>query len=119
MATCKQLHTVSQPTPIVCSHVFASLQLCHCQYTEGHEQWWDTIWEAQAARGQAVTTVSPEHGPPNYQQTVPGTRQPLASIWEVNHFIAQRQADRFQAKHGQGSASQLQPLETVDWDAVD
>ena len=66
-----------------------------------------------------MTTVSPEHGPPNYQQTVPGTRQPLASIWEVNHFIAQRQADRFQAKHGQGSASQLQPLETVDWDAVD
>lgn len=34
---------------------------------------------------------APEHGPPNYQQTIPYTRQPLASIWEINHWIALRQ----------------------------
>ena len=34
-------------------------------YLEGHEHWWDTIWEAQAARGQELTTLCPEHGPPS------------------------------------------------------
>jgi hypothetical protein len=38
-----------------------------------------------------VHSLAPEHGPPNYQQTVPYTRQPLASIWEINHWIALRQ----------------------------
>lgn len=27
-------------------------------YTEGHEQWWDTIWAEQKKRGQKATTLS-------------------------------------------------------------
>lgn len=43
-------------------------------YTEGHEAWWQEIWKQQAARGQAVTTLTPEHGPPNYQVCFGGER---------------------------------------------
>ena len=51
---------------------------------EGHERWWDAIWKAQAARGQEVSTMIAEHGPPNYQQTVPHPQEPVANIWDVN-----------------------------------
>lgn len=34
------------------------------------------------------------------QQTVPGTGEPLADIWEVNHFIAKRQARHFDRMFG-------------------
>ena len=121
-------------------------------YTEGHEAWWEEIWKQQAARGQAVTTVTPEHGPPNYQvpchvrrpfylrgpvplspppplrpaargvlgrssheqQTVPGTKEPLADIWDVNHFIAKRQARNFERMFG---SEGLEP-EMRDWVAT-
>ena len=37
------------------------------EYMEGHERWWDAIWHAAAARGDEEVTMTPEHGPPNYQ----------------------------------------------------
>jgi sugar phosphate isomerase/epimerase len=64
-------------------------------YMEGHERWWDAIWRAQAARGQAVSTMIAEHGPPNYQPTLPHSREPVAHIWDVNHWIQLRRQDRF------------------------
>jgi sugar phosphate isomerase/epimerase len=64
-------------------------------YTEGMEKWWDTIWNAQKARNLEYTTITPEHGPPNYQQTNPETDQPLADIWAVNSWIAERRRKRF------------------------
>ena len=36
-------------------------------YMAGHERWWDAIWQAAAARGAEEVTMTPEHGPPNYQ----------------------------------------------------
>ena len=59
----------------------------------------------------SCTATAPEHGPPNYQQTVPYTRQPLASIWEINHWIALRQQvgccaqDNRRVLRGRGQAS--------------
>eukprot|EP00730_Choanoeca_flexa_P001476 TRINITY_DN10650_c0_g2_i3.p1 TRINITY_DN10650_c0_g2~~TRINITY_DN10650_c0_g2_i3.p1 ORF type:complete len:317 (+),score=58.16 TRINITY_DN10650_c0_g2_i3:42-992(+) len=76
------------------------------EYLEGHEAWWDAIWDAQEARGQERTTLCPEHGPPNYQQTLPYTRQPVADIAEVNHFIALRQQKRFGKKFGLRNTSE-------------
>ena len=35
---------------------------------------------------------TPEHGPPSYQQTAPHSREPLAHIWDVNHWVALRRA---------------------------
>ena len=34
------------------------------EYTEGHEKWWDLIWQAQKSNGLKVTTMIGEHGPP-------------------------------------------------------
>ena len=36
-------------------------------YMAGHERWWDAIWQAAALRGAEEVTMTPEHGPPNYQ----------------------------------------------------
>lgn len=65
-------------------------------YVEGHENWWNTIWQACLSRGDEVVTLTPEHGPPNYQHTTPYSRVPLADIWHVNNWVAQRQRERFQ-----------------------
>lgn len=40
------------------------------EYMEGHERWWDAVWRAAKDNGQEVVTMTPEHGPPNYQVTI-------------------------------------------------
>lgn len=74
-------------------------------YMEGHERWWDSVWKAQVARGQAVSTMIAEHGPPNYQESHPITREPLADIWDVNHWIHLRRQARFTELYKAGSSS--------------
>jgi hypothetical protein len=81
-------------------------------YMEGHEKWWDAIWKAQAARGQQVSTMIAEHGPPNYQQCIPRTQEPVASIWDVNHWVSLRRQRRFEALFGAESTSKLVPSST-------
>eukprot|EP01012_Entosiphon_sulcatum_P031777 TRINITY_DN40487_c0_g1_i1.p1 TRINITY_DN40487_c0_g1~~TRINITY_DN40487_c0_g1_i1.p1 ORF type:complete len:328 (+),score=48.75 TRINITY_DN40487_c0_g1_i1:33-986(+) len=66
-------------------------------YTQGFEAWWDIIWAAQRENGTQVSTLTPEHGPPNYQWALPFTRQPIADIWKVNHWVATRQRERFES----------------------
>ena len=83
---------------------------------EGHERWWDSIWKALEARGDVdEVTMTPEHGPPNYQvckdkdidllevhkcniacvpQICDLNGKPLADIWDVNHWIALRRQER-------------------------
>jgi hypothetical protein len=63
-----------------------------------HEQWWDTIWEAQQAQGRSVTTLTPEFGPPPYLHTLPFTEQPVADLAPICDWMAQRQAQRFEAR---------------------
>ena len=41
-----------------------------------------------------VTTMIAEHGPPNYQQTLPHSRQPVCHIWDANHWIILRRQVR-------------------------
>jgi len=70
-------------------------------YMEGHEKWWDLIWSCQLAREmetgvEVISTMIAEHGPPNYQQTMPYSREPLAHIWDINHWIHLRRQARFQ-----------------------
>jgi sugar phosphate isomerase/epimerase len=59
------------------------------------ERWWDLVWDAQEARGLAVSTLTPEYGPPGYLHTLPNTRQPVADVWEISDWQAQRAAERF------------------------
>eukprot|EP00933_Yihiella_yeosuensis_P042534 TRINITY_DN37154_c0_g1_i1.p1 TRINITY_DN37154_c0_g1~~TRINITY_DN37154_c0_g1_i1.p1 ORF type:complete len:366 (-),score=56.99 TRINITY_DN37154_c0_g1_i1:86-1183(-) len=83
-------------------------------YMEGHERWWDAIWKAQKARGDQITTMIAEHGPPNYQITQPYTREPAAHIWDVNHWIQLRRQARFSELFGSsgGVTSKLVPSQT-------
>lgn len=85
-------------------------------YMNGHEAWWDAIWKAQISRGQDVTTMMAEHGPPTYQQTTPHTQEPLASIWDINHWIHLRRQLRFAELYGAERSSRLVPSETQGFD---
>jgi hypothetical protein len=67
---------------------------------ETHESWWDQIWAAQKARGDQVTTLTPEFGPPDYLNVHPFTREPLANLEEVCDWMADRQRERFKASLG-------------------
>ena len=60
-----------------------------------HETWWDAIWAAQEARGDAVTTITPEFGPPDYLAVQPHSRQPLADLNGVCDWMMERQRERF------------------------
>ena len=60
-----------------------------------HEAWWSMIWEAQRRRGVGESTLTPEFGAPDYMHTLPFTRKPVADLWEVCNWQAERQRARF------------------------
>jgi len=62
-----------------------------------HEAWWTRIWSAQRERGFAVSTLTPEFGPPPYLWTWPHTREPAADLAAVCDWMALRQRERFSA----------------------
>ena len=64
-------------------------------HTQAHESWWDIIWKSQFNRGVAITTLTPEFGPPPYHHTMPFTRQPVADLWEICDWMNNRQKERF------------------------
>ncbi len=65
------------------------------RHLEAHEKWWHIIWAAQAARGWTLSTMTPEFGPPDYLHTLPYSAMPVADLWEICNWQAQRQAARF------------------------
>lgn len=79
-------------------------------HVEGFLSWWEAIWAAAAARGDEYFTVVPEHGPPGYQHTMPYTHMPLADIWRVNHWVAQRVAKRYSEIYGAANAPAIGDL---------
>ncbi|WP_394242087.1 sugar phosphate isomerase/epimerase family protein [Halopseudomonas laoshanensis] len=60
-----------------------------------HERCWQAIWESQARRGYAVSTMTPEFGPDGYLHTQPFTGMPVADLWQVNKWVGLRERDRF------------------------
>jgi hypothetical protein len=64
---------------------------------DAHERWWSEVWHAQAAAGCAATTMAPEFGPDGYLHTQPFTAEPIASLDEINAWMARRQRARFAA----------------------
>jgi hypothetical protein len=65
---------------------------------EAHEDWWDQIWDAQQRRGLAVSTLTPEYGPPPYLHTLPYTSMPTADPWQVTNWHADRLRERFRSR---------------------
>ena len=61
-----------------------------------HFGWWDEIVRTRLAAGAESFTFNPEFGPPNYMQTLPHTRQPVADLWDVCLWTAQTFAARYQ-----------------------
>lgn len=73
----------------------------YANHLAAHERWWDLIWEAQAKRGRAVSTLTPEFGPPAYLHTLPYTNVPVADLWDICTWQGQRQAQRFAQRENQ------------------
>lgn len=51
-----------------------------------HLEWWDAIVAAHREQGKPLT-ITTEFGPPDYLQTLPYTRQPVASQWDINKHM--------------------------------
>jgi hypothetical protein len=52
-----------------------------------HQRWWECCWDAQRARGLAVSTMTPEFGPDGYLHRLPFTAAPVADLWQVNRWM--------------------------------
>lgn len=61
-----------------------------------HQRYWEAIWSAQRAKGDSVTTMTPEFGPDGYLHTVPFTQLPVADLWEINAWMGQTERQHFQ-----------------------
>lgn len=66
------------------------------EWTLRFESWWDRIIEQRRREGRAVLTVNPEFGPAPYQPSDPRSGAPMADIWEVGLWMA----DRFRTRWG-------------------
>jgi hypothetical protein len=67
----------------------------YARHLAAHEAWWRMIWDAQARRGDAISTLVPEFGPPPYAPTFPGTAKPPREVAEICDWMASRQSDQF------------------------
>ncbi|MCY7360067.1 MAG: hypothetical protein LH609_21960 [Rudanella sp.] len=66
-----------------------------------HERWWQQIWQAQVQCGMAVSTLTPEYGPPNYHHTLPFSQEPVSDLWAICDWQWHREKahfDRFAAE---------------------
>jgi hypothetical protein len=62
---------------------------------EAHLRWWRAVWEGQRRRGFDTVTMTPEFGPDGYLQCEPFTRRPVADLWELNVWTADRLRHEF------------------------
>lgn len=76
----------------------------HAGALAAHEAWWERVWEAQRAAGAAVTTFTPEYGPPPYLHTLPYANVPVADLEEVCDWQARRMRERFARWQGERAA---------------
>ncbi len=68
----------------------------YAQALASHERWWDLIWQKQAQRGLARVTMMPEFLQDGYMQTLPYTNMPVADVWDITCWMAERQRQRFE-----------------------
>jgi sugar phosphate isomerase/epimerase len=72
-----------------------------------HEKWWNLIWQSQQARGLSQVTMMPEFLYDGYMQILPYTQMPVADVWEITCWMADRQRQRFAQRAQPGAESQL------------
>jgi sugar phosphate isomerase/epimerase len=61
-----------------------------------HQRYWEAIWSAQRAKGNSISTMTPEFGPDGYLHTVPFTQLPVADLWEINAWMGQTEREHFE-----------------------
>lgn len=61
-----------------------------------HQKHWEAVWRAQQARGQQITTLTPEFGPDGYLHHLPFTNAPIADLWALNRWMADEERRHFQ-----------------------
>ena len=69
----------------------------YAAHLAAHERWWRLVWDAQKKRGDRVSTLTPEFGPPRYLHTLPFTNAPVSNLWDICHWQAVRQREGFAA----------------------
>jgi hypothetical protein len=62
---------------------------------EAHERWWRVLWSARQSAGHDAVTMTPEFGPDGYLHTSPFSNEPVASLDEINTWMALRQRAAF------------------------
>lgn len=62
----------------------------YARHLAWHEEHWASILQLRRAEGLAAMTFTPEYGPPGYLHTLPYTNVPVADLWEVCLWAAQR-----------------------------
>jgi sugar phosphate isomerase/epimerase len=60
-----------------------------------HEAWWDLVVRSMKDREEKYCTFVPEYGPPTYMQTDPATGEPVADLWDVCQWQAERFREHF------------------------
>ncbi len=67
----------------------------YARHLAAHENWWRMIWDAQQQRGDKISTLTPEFGPPGYLHTLPFTNAPVSDLEAICNWQAQRQLENF------------------------
>ncbi len=62
---------------------------------KAHLAWWDKVIERKKLNGEVMTILT-EFGPPDYLQTLPYTRLPVADQWEINVYMLNLLRKRYQ-----------------------
>jgi hypothetical protein len=65
-----------------------------------HERWWDLVWKSQYQRKMEWVTMTPEFLYDGYMLTLPYTEMPVADVWQINAWMAERQRQRFAQQYG-------------------
>jgi sugar phosphate isomerase/epimerase len=68
------------------------------RHVAAHERWWGMVWDAQERKGITESSLTPEFGAPDYLHTLPYTRTPVADLWDICNWQADRQRSRFAAR---------------------
>ncbi|WP_040259281.1 sugar phosphate isomerase/epimerase family protein [Pseudomonas massiliensis] len=70
-----------------------------------HQSHWEAVWRAQRARGQAVTTLTPEFGADGYLHHLPFINAPVADLWAINQWMATAERAHFQRFLDEGQSA--------------
>ncbi len=62
---------------------------------QSHQECWEIAWDAQKLKDMQIITMTPEFGPDGYLHTLPFTDMPVADLWEINCWMAEREKMHF------------------------